>query len=170
MPDALTLKLEPGSDVPNSSLPVILHRGAFPPGPDLAERIEASFHAHGWRGLWRNGIFPWHHFHDDAHEALGIARGEVTVQLGGKDGPEVTLSAGDVVILPAGTGHKRLSPSPELLVIGGYPAGQESFSTRRGGEADDGTAARIAAVPLPSGDPVQGAEGALLREWRTVTG
>lgn len=161
-----TLQLEPGQDVPNSPLPVVLYRAAMR-GPDLAERLEATFRRHGWGGLWRDGIFPWHHFHDDAHEVLGIARGHAVVQLGGAAGPEVKLEAGDVVVLPAGTGHKRLSASGDLLVIGGYPAGQEAYSTRRGGEADEAVAARCAAVPLPGQDPVQGTDGALLRAWRS---
>jgi uncharacterized protein YjlB len=165
MPACETLSLEPGTDVPNSPLPVLLYRRALPPGPDLAERLEATFRANGWRGLWRNGIFAWHHFHDDAHEVLGIARGRATVQLGGETGPEVTLEAGDVVVLPAGTGHKRLSSSQDLLVIGGYPAGQEAYTTRRAGEGVDGTSERCAAVSFPASDPVEGPTGALVRAW-----
>jgi uncharacterized protein YjlB len=168
MAAAETLFLEPGTDVPNSSLPVLLYRAAFAPGPDLAGRMEGAFREHGWRGLWRNGIFGYHHFHDDAHEVLGIAAGEARVQLGGEGGPEVVVKAGDVVVLPAGTGHKRLSSTSDLLVIGGYPAGQEDYATRRAGEGGDTVAARCAAVPLPASDPVSGDEGALLRAWRTA--
>ncbi len=165
MPDCATLQLEPGTDVPNSPLPVLLYRGAFPPGPDLPERLEATFHDNGWRGLWRNGIFAWHHFHDDAHEVLGIAKGEATVQLGGETGPAVTLEAGDVVVLPAGTGHKRLASSPDLLVIGGYPEGQEAYTTRRAGDGGADVATRCAAVALPTQDPVAGTNGELVKIW-----
>jgi len=165
MTEVETFRLEAGEDVPNSPLPVMVYRRAVA-GAGSAERLEATFRRHGWGGLWRNGIFPWHHFHDDAHEVLGIARGHALVQLGGEAGPELRLEAGDVVVLPAGTGHKRLSASDDLLVIGGYPAGQEAYSTRRGGEADAAVAARCAAVPLPEADPVEGTAGTLVREWR----
>jgi uncharacterized protein YjlB len=165
MGEVETLLLTPGEDVPNSPLPVVLYRAAFEPEGDVAGRMERMFHANGWRGLWRNGIFAYHHFHDDAHEVLGIARGEATVQLGGEAGAEVTLKAGDVVVLPAGTGHKRLSSSPDLLVIGGYPAGQEAYATRRAGDGDNAIAARCADVPLPASDPLMGDGGALVRIW-----
>jgi uncharacterized protein YjlB len=166
MRDIETMTLALGSDVPNSPLPVLLYRAAFAAGPDLASEIEATFHRNGWRGLWRNGIFGYHHFHDDAHEVLGIAAGSARVQLGGEGGPEVDVQAGDVVVLPAGTGHKRLSSRPDLLVVGGYPAGQEMFATRRAGEGGPSVAERVAAVPLPASDPVEGGEGTLLRAWQ----
>jgi uncharacterized protein YjlB len=166
MAEVETLALPPGADVPNSALPVLLYRSALPAGPDLASLLEELFAENGWRGLWRNGIFPYHHFHDDAHEVLGIARGHALVQLGGAAGPEIRLAAGDVVILPAGTGHKRLSASADLLVIGGYPPGQERPSLRTGGDAGAAVAARCAGVPLPASDPVTGAAGALPQLWR----
>lgn len=165
-----TLHLQPGSDMPNSPLPVLVYRSAFLAAADTAERMEQTFHRHGWRGLWRNGIFPYHHYHDDAHEVLGIAAGKVTVKLGGEAGQEVPLKAGDVAILPAGCGHKRLTDKAGLLVIGGYPPGQEGPAILRENDVDEDTAARCAAVPLPKSDPVAGAAGELMRAWRAGRG
>ena len=166
MAEVETLQLALGDDVPNSPLPVLLYRAAFAAPGDRAGRMERSFRENGWRGLWRNGIFAYHHFHDNAHEVLGIAAGEALVQLGGAAGPEVALSAGDVVVLPAGTGHKRLSASPDLLVIGGYPPGQERPTLLQSGETTADIVARCAAVPVSATDPVDGPGGALPRLWR----
>jgi uncharacterized protein YjlB len=144
---------------PNSRLPVLLWRGAIPTDGDTAAAIEDRFHASGWGGAWRNGIFDFHHYHASAHEALGIARGSVTVLLGGPNGQTVELAAGDVVLLPAGTPHRNLAQSDDLLVIGAYPHGQRP--DMRHGEPGERPAAdrSIAGLPLPETDPVSGAPG-----------
>jgi uncharacterized protein YjlB len=160
------LRFPPSAGVPNNPvLPVIL-RHDIATIKDNPEACERMFEGNGWGGTWRDGIFSYHHFHSDAHEALGIVSGEATVLLGGPDGKEVTLRAGDVVVLPAGTGHKRLSSSPDLLVVGSYPPGQEQFDLRR---ADPGELAEVtrnvASVSLPESDPVAGPGGPLVAIW-----
>ena len=47
-------------------------------------------------GAWRSGIFGFHHFHSTAHEALAVAAGAITVQLGGRGGEVVEVQAGPV--------------------------------------------------------------------------
>ena len=108
----------------------------------------------------------FHHYHSSAHEALGVYSGEVTVRFGGEHGVDVVACPGDVVVLPAGTGHKKLSSRGPLGVVGAYPAGQDPdtrtlllVGSRRDVEA-------VARVPLPAGDPVFGAQGPLLEHWR----
>ncbi|MGN6483273.1 MAG: cupin domain-containing protein [Thermomicrobiales bacterium] len=158
--------LEDDGTFPNSPLPVVLYRQAIAlAANDPAASIEERFHDQGWEGVWRNGIFPYHHYHSTAHEALGIARGTVTVQLGGPHGKRLDLRAGDLVVLPAGTAHCNLGQSDDLLVVGGYPASQRPDLLR--GEPDDRPAAdeTIANVPLPTTDPVLGEHGPLMELW-----
>jgi uncharacterized protein YjlB len=92
------------------------------------------------------------------------------VQLGGEAGPEVRLGTGDVAVLPAGTGHKRLAASRDLLVIGGYPPGQEGPAILRAADVDAGTAERCAAVPLPASDPVNSKGRQLQDLWKPPEG
>jgi uncharacterized protein YjlB len=99
------------------------------------------------------------------HEAMGIARGRATVRFGGKKGREIEIASGDVVILPAGTGHQLVTQTQELVVIGAYPPSGK-FDLCRGSKADhDKALARIAEVPAPETDPVFGEDGPLIALW-----
>jgi uncharacterized protein YjlB len=150
------LFLPAGDDVPNNPrLPVVLHRGAVAPGQP--EAAEALFRGNGWRPAWRDGIHGWHHYHSNAHEALAIAEGQVRVQLGGEAGVQLDLAAGDVVVLPAGTGHKNLGDSGGLLVVGAYPDSSAPPDMLRGTPEERLRAENtIAATPDPARDPVTG--------------
>ena len=69
-------------------------------------------------------------------------------------------------MLPAGTGHCRTAASTDLLVVGAYPGGME-WDVCRGDPAEAELVARnLAGVPLPSTDPLHGADGPLPRLWR----
>ena len=46
----------------------------------------------------------------------GVAPGCGQVQFGGSDGRAINLTAGDVAILPAGTGHRRIKASDDFFV------------------------------------------------------
>jgi uncharacterized protein YjlB len=163
MPDPDTLHLADDGTFPNSRLPVLLWRGGLPGG---AEVVERTFRDHGWVGTWRNGIFDYHHYHATAHEVLGIGRGRVTVRLGGPNGETLDLAAGDVVLLPAGTAHRNLGQSADLIVVGAYPPSQRP-DMLRGDPGERPEADRhIAGVALPDTDPVTGAEGSP-EEWTT---
>src|SRR5579885_1918026 len=111
-----TARFEDDGKVPNSSLPVILYRGAIAPDSrDPAAAFERRFAANDWSNSWRDGIYPFHHFHSTSHEVLGIAQGRGRLRLGGEGGRDFELAEGDVVVLPAGTGHKRLSATSDFL-------------------------------------------------------
>lgn len=87
------------------------------------------------------------------------------VRFGGAKGKLLTLDAGDVVVLPAGTGHCRVSKSRNLLVVGAYPAGGRYDEPRP--EHTDGARARsaIANVRPPDSDPIYGPRGPLISIW-----
>src|SRR5437764_1314983 len=94
-------------------MPFLVYKQAIDVANDHPEKtIEGLFGANGWGDMWRNGIYDYLHYHATVHEALGIARGNARVQFGGERGKEIDVAAGDVAILPAGTGHR----SRHLLV------------------------------------------------------
>jgi|SRR5690606_30967930 len=157
------LFLEEDEVVPNNPVfPVLIYKQVLGPKEEGKDRLfHARFAENGWRGIWHNGIFGYHHFHPDAHEALGIARGSAEVQLGGESGKWLTVEAGDLLVLPAGTGHKRLSSSGDLLVIGAYPPGQENYTTSRSKVAREA----MGKVPRPETDPFYGENGPLVKAW-----
>lgn len=148
------------------TLPLILYKGVLRlNGADPAATAEQLFTNNGWQGTWRNGIFDFHHYHSNAHEVLAICRGQATVRFGGEQGETVTLGAGDVALLPAGTGHKRLSPSGDLLVVGAYPPGQSPDLCRGEPGERPQTLANLRVVPLPTYDPVYGQSGPRFEYW-----
>jgi uncharacterized protein YjlB len=166
-----TFMLSPRDWVPNNGhLPVILYRGVLDAdthgkhdSDSLAEAFEAMFARHGWPPKWRDSIFDYHHFHSSAHEVLGIAAGAAAVIVGGPGGRVVHLDAGDVILLPAGTGHCLESSSGPLLVVGAYPPGQQ-WDIRREALTDAERNA-MEALPFPHSDPVLGAQGPLMENW-----
>jgi uncharacterized protein YjlB len=139
----------PGDTIPNHpSFPVLIYRGVDAPD------FHAVFAENGWGGSWTDGVFDFHHFHSTSHEVLGVAAGEATIELGGPQGSSFEVSAGDVLVLPAGTGHRRATARNGFTVVGAYPAGQENYDLLR--EADDAARERIRSLPAPDRDPVGG--------------
>jgi uncharacterized protein YjlB len=152
--------------IPNSSLPLLVYRAALPPDPVAMEKAFAANH---WPPAWRDGVHPYHHFHANTHEALGVARGTATVLFGGPNGQQLTVSAGDIVIVPAGVGHCNIGQSADLLIVGAYPDNAPRPDQYRGKPAEHDVAAKkVATVPAPAADPVSGPNGPLRRLWGAV--
>jgi uncharacterized protein YjlB len=151
--------------IPNSPLPLIIYKQAFEGGDALADTMEQKFAANNWVNSWRNGIFTYHHYHCITHEVVGVYSGYAELHMGGESGERIKVQAGDVIVIPAGTGHKKVSASNDFRVIGAYPDGMEyDLMTGEEGErprADE----RIANVPLPETDPVSGKEGGITKLW-----
>ena len=156
-----------GSVPNNPRLPFLYYRlGIDLTGtPDPEDVIERVFREHGWGDLWRNGVYPYVHYHSMIHEGMGVARGSAKVRFGGANGQDMQLAKGDAVVLPAGTGHQCLWASPDLVVIGAYPK-TGRYDLCRGSKSEHAKALEtIPRVPLPETDPLFGRDGPLLRLW-----
>jgi len=164
----LTRRFQDDGLIPNNpDLEFIHYRSAvlLRGSDDPAAVFEVLFEKNGWGGTWRNGIYDYVHYHPRTHEVLGIAAGKARVQFGGPQGKVLALKAGDVVILPAGTGHQALSASKNLVVVGAYPA-TGKYDEYEGTLEGHGKARRlIRRVPLPPKDPVYGTGGGLRSIW-----
>ncbi|WP_460673564.1 cupin domain-containing protein [Larkinella ripae] len=155
--------------IPNSTYPLLLYHNAFSEtGPAGASWLENRFAANHWTNSWRNGVFPYHHYHSLSHEVLGVYSGSARLHLGGEKGPKIRVRSGDVIVIPAGVGHKRLEASADFGVVGAYPDGRD-YDVLRGEPGDRPKAdQQIATVPLPKTDPLQGQDGALIHLWKTA--
>jgi uncharacterized protein YjlB len=167
----VTFRFKDEGLVPNHPRwPLAIYRGAvrLPEDFDPAAVLEDLFARNGWGDSWRDGIYDYLHYHSRIHEVLGVARGSGEVRFGGALGRSVKLKAGDVAVLPAGTGHQRLSASDDFLVVGAYPP---SGSYDECTTAEDRARAlkTVPKVPPPRRDPVYGAKGPLLALWKKQT-
>ena len=164
--EPLTFVFEDDGLVPNNPLPFLVYKNAVANGhPE--KTIEGLFGANGWGEMWRNGVFDFPHYHATVHEALGVASGHARVRFGGDRGQEFEISAGDVAILPAGTGHQCLSASTDFCVVGAYPpVGPRMQVTRPTPENHAKALKTIPHVQVPTTDPVMGADGPLVRLWK----
>jgi uncharacterized protein YjlB len=159
-PEFETFVLPPDGDIPNSALPLLLYRQALPPALQSPAACQALFRENDWVGNWVDGIFDYWHFHVTGHEVLGCVAGDADVGFGGDAGIKVTFKAGDVAVIPAGVGHKRLSEKRGgFTVVGGYPPGQNGTITRPGEYPSAEAKRLIGLLALPKGDPVLGYMG-----------
>lgn len=158
------LHLERNSWVPNNPhLPVILYQGVLPPVSAMTDATERLFEKNDWPPQWVASIFSFHHYHSTAHEVLGCVSGSAKVMLGGPDGHVITMAAGDVALLPAGTGHCNQGSSDDFQVVGAYPPHQQWDICRTAPTAE--MRQRISQLPFPESDPVAGRSGPLTHSW-----
>jgi uncharacterized protein YjlB len=159
-----TFTFEDDGKIPNNALSLIVYPGALPEHDVTA--CKRLFEQHNWHNSWVNGVFSYHHYHSTAHEVLGCVSGSAKVQFGGEQGKIIEISAGDVVVIPAGVGHCNKGASGDFRVVGAYPNGQGwDVKTGAPGERPQ-VLENIAQVPLPDQDPVHGTGGGLRDIWK----
>lgn len=166
---AKRINLTENKPYPNNELPVLYYENI------LKEVLDESFTAHdvlqlfennGYTNGWVNGILARHHFHSTAHEVLACTKGEVKVQLGGENGEMTTLREGDVILLPAGTSHKKLDATENFEIVGAYPVNDSEYDFQYGDAISyEAIKKRIKEVKLPDTDPVTGSPGEVQKYW-----
>lgn len=146
---------------PGNEIELRLYRAVFDENQtDLHSKFSKLFSNNGWSVPWINGVYPFHHFHAEAHEVLGCAAGWVLVQMGGPNGPQVKLETGDAVLIPAGVAHKNIDCSADYSISGSYPQGQNPDLRRGSPEEWDDVLIKISLVRLWDRDPVTGSKEA----------
>ena len=158
--------LDDNGSIPNNpNLPLLVCLNALASDatdPTICQRLLKD---HKWGGAWVNGVYSYHHFHSTAHEVLAVIKGNAKVIFGGEGGEIVNLNQGDVVYIPAGVGHCRVSSSSDFKVVGAYPEGQSwDLCT---GKPDERPLVlnNIKEVPLPEFDAITGEKQPLLDYW-----
>jgi len=166
----LAVKFSDDGIIPNNPrFPVIVYRAAVKLSDkalDPAVVIDALFERNGWRRSWRDTVYDFVHYHSRIHEVMGVARGTATLEFGGIKGRQFKVKAGDVAVLPAGTGHRLITSSRDFLVVGAYPPGQDYEIETPSAAGLKEAISRVEQVALPATDPVTGPEGALTRLWK----
>lgn len=157
-----TFNFKDDGSIPNNRLPLVYFSQCM---PDDASEIRQTLNSNNWGGIWVNGIYDYHHYHSTAHEFIGVLQGSATLQLGGENGATVDVKKGDVIIIPAGVGHRLVQADAKFKVIAAYPDGQK-WDLRKG-DPDDRPEVleNIRNVPLPTSDPLHGETGPLLQFW-----
>jgi len=150
---------------PNNQLPVIVYYQVTNE-KNKSDWLEKTFKQNGWTNNWRDVVLGYDHFHSNTHEVLGIGNGKIKLQLGGRNGKSLKVSAGDVIILPAGVGHYAIEQNEKYEIVGGYPDGK-SWDMCTGHEEDRNLIlSRIKDLAIPAFDPVFGLGGQLSGIWR----
>lgn len=169
--NVLHFAFKPAGAVPNNPLlPLVVYKGVFLDvgQSERADLIEKQIQRHGWVPAWRYGVYDFAHYHSTAHELLGVYRGKASLRLGHESGITLVVEAGDVLALPAGTGHQNLGSSEDFHVVGAYPDGQKADLIKATESDPEASRKRIAQVPLPRADPVTGTGGPLVELWHLL--
>jgi len=162
-----TYFFEDDGSIPNNpNLPLLVYADALEGEQLQPNKCQSLLNSHGWSNAWVNGIFSYHHYHSNTHEVLAVITGSAQVKMGGEGGQDLTISAGDVMVIPAGVGHCRKSSSADFRVVGAYPRGTSyDLCTGKPNERPQ-VLENIRNVDLPDFDPVTGEPEPLHSYWK----
>jgi len=110
-------------------------------------------------------MFSETHFHSNTHEVLCIASGSAKCCFGGEQNEgriEPVLEKGDVVIMPAGVGHRLLEDYGSFQMVGSYPKGK-SWDMCYGKTGEEEQVKQIETLGWFKRDPIYGDDGPSLQ-------
>jgi len=154
--------------LPNTSIqgkPLLIYHSAFPNAS--ASEIESHLDSVGVVSpQWRFTMYSETHFHSTTHEVLVISSGSAQCCFGGEDNPariEPVLSKGDVVVVPAGVGHRLLEDRSggSFQMVGSYPVGKH-WDMCYGRAGEESKVKAIESLGWFNRDPIYGDEGPAL--------
>lgn len=156
--------------LPNTSIqkrPLLIYHSCLPPTASPSG-IEGHLKAVSVvEPQWRYTMYDTTHFHSTTHEVLCISRGKARLCFGGEDNPErvePVLQKGDVVIVPAGVGHRLLEDlEGGFEMVGSYPVGKQ-WDMCYGKKGEEGKVGAIKNLGWFERDPMYGAEGPCLQD------
>jgi len=105
------------------------------------------------------------HFHSNTHEVLAIASGSAKCCFGGEQNEgrvEPVLNRGDVVVVPAGVGHRLLEDYGSFQMVGSYPTGK-NWDMCYGRAGEEKKVKTISKLGWFERDPVYGDDGPSLQ-------
>ncbi|EXJ95134.1 hypothetical protein A1O1_00253 [Capronia coronata CBS 617.96] len=154
--------------IPNTSIqgkPLMIYHSVFP--DPTASAIESHLKSVGVVSpAWRYTMFTETHFHSSSHEVLSIAAGSAKCCFGGEENEgrvEPVLQKGDVVIVPAGVGHRLLEDYGGFQMVGSYPTGK-SWDMCYGRAGEEAKVKTIADLGWFKRDPIYGEDGPSLHQ------
>ncbi|OAL03010.1 cupin domain-containing protein [Phaeosphaeriaceae sp. SRC1lsM3a] len=153
--------------IPNTtphSHPLFIYHSAYPPSTSPST-IESHLPLNRLTPQWRYTMYSTSHFHSTTHEVLCVFSGRAKLLFGGEANPgkvEAEVSAGDVLVVPAGVAH-RLVEDVEggFSMVGAYPKGCSwDMCYGKGGEGD--LSWKVGDVKWFEKDPLYGEDGPVL--------
>lgn len=153
--------------IPNTSIqgkPLLIYHGAF--ADATASKIEAHLNSIAEvTPQWRYTMYTDTHFHSNTHEVLAVANGSAKCCFGHEDNPgriETVLEKGDVVVLPAGLGHRLIHDFGGFHMVGSYPTSSSGWDMCYGHPGEEDKVKAISDLPWFKRDPIYGDHGPTL--------
>ncbi|CEN62626.1 Putative Cupin domain protein [Aspergillus calidoustus] len=156
--------------IPNTSLqskPLMIYHQAFDASADeLCEHLEKVGEV---SPSWVYSMYSQTHFHSTSHEVLGVVSGSARLCFGGEGNPdrfEPTVAKGDLIIVPAGVGHRLLSEPDKsggsFKMVGAYPV-NKSWDMCYGEPGEEAKRQNIPTLGWFQRDPLYGRDGPALQ-------